>query len=256
MPPKPIDLTGRQFGRWLVIEFAGNDTHNMRRWRCECRCGTIAIVRGDQLQGGHSQSCGCLQKELARRRHRTHGASDSPEYEAWANMHARCRNPSNPNYGSIGIEVCERWDKFENFAADMGPRPSPKHSIHRIDPHGNYEPGNCKWSDQQEQIQNTRRSKKVAPQARWLRNARNILGWTAREVGKRSGLSKGPILTFEAGGKLRPDTLHKIRQAFDRTSVAAPVMSPALSAALIDRFNAHRASAQAPQVRAAWRLLP
>lgn len=93
-----------------------------------------------------------------------HGLRDSPEYHSWANMKGRCLNPNAEHYdyyGGRGITVCDRWLKFENFYADMGPRPEPKsaYSIDRKDVDGNYEPGNCRWATRSEQMRNTRRKR-------------------------------------------------------------------------------------------------
>lgn len=73
----------------------------------------------------------------------------------------RCRRPNNhafASYGARGIKVCQRWHSFENFAADMGERPSTRHSLDRIDNNGSYEPGNVRWATPAEQVRNTRRS--------------------------------------------------------------------------------------------------
>jgi hypothetical protein len=84
----------------------------------------------------------------------------SPERTAWMNMRKRCFNPKNPeykNYGGRGITVCDRWLSFEAFLEDMGERPSSKHTLDRYpDNNGNYEPGNCAWRTQKEQMQNRR----------------------------------------------------------------------------------------------------
>src|SRR5581483_5894279 len=85
-------------------------------------------------------------------------------YGCWANMLNRCRNentPSYPNYGGRGITVCARWHKFENFIADMGPRPSRKHTIERKETNGNYEPGNCVWATRRVQNANKRNNHRL-----------------------------------------------------------------------------------------------
>lgn len=89
----------------------------------------------------------------------THGLCETRAYGSWRNMWARCRQqstPNYPNYGGRGITVCERWQKFENFFADMGERPESK-TLDRKDPDGNYEPDNCRWATPHEQQMNRRR---------------------------------------------------------------------------------------------------
>jgi hypothetical protein len=87
----------------------------------------------------------------------THGDSRSREYRAWKKMHDRCRNPNNPrfdDYGAKGIAVCERWADYSNFLADMGRRPSQRHSLDRRDNDLGYTPGNCRWATPHEQMTN------------------------------------------------------------------------------------------------------
>ena len=101
-------------------------------------------------------------------RRRKHGWSYPriPEYVAWTSMKQRCCNRNArgySRYGGRGIKVCSRWLlSFENFLADMGRRPSPQHSIDRIDNDGNYEPGNCRWATQKQQSANTSRTVKLS----------------------------------------------------------------------------------------------
>lgn len=86
-------------------------------------------------------------------------ASRTPEYRSWRSMRTRCENPNHRafhNYGGRGIKVCERWREYENFLADMGRRPSLDFTLDRIDPDGDYEPGNCRWADRKDQQSNRR----------------------------------------------------------------------------------------------------
>jgi hypothetical protein len=100
----------------------------------------------------------------------THGESAtraSPEYRAWCNIKARCLNPGNkdyPTYGGRGITVYARWrDSYQAFLADVGRRPSPRHSVDRIDVNGNYEPGNVRWATRKEQANNRRTTRSPSP---------------------------------------------------------------------------------------------
>lgn len=120
-------------------------------------------MRVANLRSGGTVSCGCYHKDDLSERTRRHGAlahwcGQAPaEYRIWQAMRQRCNDPSHHNfrhYGGRGIAVCSRWDSFEAFLADMGPRPSPKHSIDRIDVRGAYEPSNCRWADAKTQARN------------------------------------------------------------------------------------------------------
>jgi hypothetical protein len=150
-------MIGRTFGRLTILEDAGR-YHRQQLYRVRCQCGIEKIIRGYQLTAGKTVSCGCLRNERTVARSTTHGLYGTPENRVWASMRDRCRNPNASgfrHYGGRGITVCERWNSFENFLADMGPRPQGS-SLDRIEVNGNYEPGNCRWATPAQQAINRR----------------------------------------------------------------------------------------------------
>lgn len=158
------DLKGEVFGRLTALEkHAHNDKFNKVRWVCECECGATVLVTGEKLRSGNTKSCGCLMREVSSKNginNRKHGMTKSPEYKTWWGMKDRCCNPDNPSYkdyGARGIEVCNEWMiSFELFFKELGPRPSPAHSLDRIDNSKGYQPGNCRWATGVEQANNKR----------------------------------------------------------------------------------------------------
>jgi hypothetical protein len=151
-----IDLTGQVFVRLTVIERVEDGRGWAPRWRCRCECGNERIVYGVNLREGRSQSCGCLHRERAAQTkiwqgNVTHGGTHTPEYSSWEHMVQRVTNPRNDrfqHYGGRGITICDEW---------RNSKPSPKHSIDRINNDGNYEPGNVRWATAKEQGNNQRR---------------------------------------------------------------------------------------------------
>lgn len=163
---KPLVVNDR-FGRWVVCGAAESKQladRVKRFWHCLCDCGTGRAIAEESLLRGKSKSCGCGQREAVAKAglaSATHGMSKSaPEYYIWGSMKQRCLNPNVRNwadYGGRGITVCDRWiESFEAFYADMGPRPTPLHSIDRIDNDDGYHPKNCEWSDLDHQVRNRR----------------------------------------------------------------------------------------------------
>jgi hypothetical protein len=137
---------------------------------CQCSCGNsdVLVIRVDSLKRGDTTSCGCYLVEKVRAASFTHGLSRTREYNIWANILDRCNNPNcegYAKYGKVGIKACDRWQEpngqgFLNFWEDMGPRPGPGYSVDRYpDKFGNYEPNNCRWATQTEQMRNVRSNK-------------------------------------------------------------------------------------------------
>ena len=151
-------VAGEQFNHWTVIEEVPSEKSH-RRAIARCECGVIKEVDLASVRSGQSRSCGTCRRSMNSRKH---GGWKSSEYTIWAGIRQRCLNPKGTafhNYGGRGIRVCERWGHFENFLADIGPRPSKTHSIERRDNDGDYEPGNCYWATPAEQQRNKRSNK-------------------------------------------------------------------------------------------------
>lgn len=183
-------MIGRTFGRLTVLSQTAGPSHRRgRRWLCRCECNVETVVRDDHLRSGKTRSCGCLHRDTARALVRTHGLSDTCEFTTWSDMRCRCLSPTNvsyPDYGGRGIGIVARWDLFENFLTDMGPRPSAKHSLDRKDNDGDYGPDNCRWAVQKQQNRNRRNNKLDEESARQIRALIAIgvvQNWIARAFG-------------------------------------------------------------------------
>lgn len=161
------DLTGRTFGRLKVEGLARRARPGKHYWKCICECGKRCEIQGGSLRTGHTISCGCWHREVIETQKLKHGHTrkhqPTPEYEVWCGIIKRCCNQNAREfkwYGGRGIQICERWrSSFAAFLEDVGLRPSPRHSIDRIDTNGHYEPNNVRWATQKEQMRNQRRNR-------------------------------------------------------------------------------------------------
>ncbi len=159
---KKLALEGKRFGEWVVLKEINKRICKNVVWLCQCQCGIIKEVAGHNLKSGDSKSCGCHQYQDLSKKLTIHGHTLSGKmsrtYSTWQSVKSRCLNPNHHKYkyyGGMGVKICERWMKFENFLKDMGEKPKGL-TIHRINPFGNYNPRNCKWADYFEQNGNRR----------------------------------------------------------------------------------------------------
>lgn len=170
-----VEMIGKRFGRLVVESKSENRADGERKWNCLCDCGSRHVSTGTALRCGDSKSCGCLQREKASVQaksmgdaNKTHGMTNSREFNVWKSVVARCSCETTPSYryyGGRGIRYCERWESFENFYEDMGPRPEGK-TCDRINVNGHYSCGkceqcsregwtaNCRWATDIEQQRN------------------------------------------------------------------------------------------------------
>ncbi len=172
----------------------------VKHLKARCECGKEFEFKWYQRDS--RRSCGCLKTCGNRRSHghcRTGGKKEDKTYVSWRAMRERCNNPNNKmysRYGGRGISVCERWEDYENFLADMPPKPDGA-TLERIDNDGDYHPDNCRWATRKEQNRNSTNNRvleiygqkkcvaewcEISGVSQSLANARlNKLGWTEKE---------------------------------------------------------------------------
>ena len=199
---KVLDLTKQKFGRLTVIKRVENDKHGKSRWLCKCDCGNEIQVVGIDLKSGHTQSCGCLQKEVLLKRTIKHNMSKSRIHRIWSRMKSRCYNEKvieYKNYGGRGIIIYDEWkNNFQNFYNwSINNGYSDDLTIDRINNDGNYEPSNCRWIDNEQQQKNKRNNhfltyketttciadwEKIKGFKKGLIKSRLKLGWTIEQA--------------------------------------------------------------------------
>lgn len=196
------NLVGQKFGRLTVLEYAERKNN---RWyfKCQCDCGNICIVCGEDLKK-NTKSCGCLQKEKTAERSTIHGMSGTRIYRIWKGIKSRCLNSNTPNYnnyGGRGITVFSKWiNDFQAFFDYVSKLPhfgKEGYTLDRINNDGNYEPENVRWATKKEQARNTRQNRIVEYQDKKM---------TLIEAAEKSGINyvtlKGRVYRGEVGDKL------------------------------------------------------
>lgn len=193
LPPQVRDLRGMKFGRLTVVRYAGRASPKGALWECACDCGTIHTTRGRSLTSGSTSSCGCLWLDKQADRSTIHGGKGTRIYGIWQGMLRRCADPRHDprgRYATRGITVCDRWRDFEAFRADMGDPPAGM-SIERVNNDGDYEPGNCRWATQKEQMRNTVKSHHIEFDGRRL-----TLGEWAERIDIRPSTLSNRIMRY------------------------------------------------------------
>lgn len=147
---KPLEIhPGETYEKWQVVEVPHRkNRHGHQLIVCRCVCGTVQDIPASVLVRKTNKGChACRQEKKPQHGHNLRGKM-STTYQTWANMLSRCRHsgrPDSPYYKDKGITVCERWNDFENFLADMGEKPDKSYTIERRDVAQGYNPENCYW---------------------------------------------------------------------------------------------------------------
>lgn len=165
-------LPGQRFNRFTIVSRAENNRHGQTMFNVVCDCGKTRVVNGHTIKSGKSKSCGCILRTAAHYNKNLNSI--------WRLMEQRCNNKNHPSYsryGGRGIKVCKRWEKFENFLKDMGAKPTPSHTLDRINNDGDYTPANCRWATRREQNNNASFNKHIT-----FKNKRYTLAEMAREL--------------------------------------------------------------------------
>lgn len=182
---------GDRFGKLLLLEPINVPGRRGIFWRCSCDCGKRILKYGGHIRAGQAKSCGCVKGA-----HRTHQMSGTSEYKAWDNARSRCyrlKDKKYPRYGGRGITMCDEWrQSFEAFIRDMGKKPTPHHSLDRINSDGPYSPENCRWATDIEQNNNRSFNRRLVV------NGHSV---TVAQAARLTGLPHATILSRLDAGK-------------------------------------------------------
>lgn len=157
---KVLDITGHKYGRLTAIE-KKESVNGRAVWLFTCDCGSQKIARMSEVRTGKTSSCGCLSRESKANKDnkfKTHNMYKTREYKSWQGMKERIYNKNSKSYdsyGGRGLKMSKAWtNSFDAFYKDMGPRPTPSHSIDRVNNNIGYFKENCRWATARQQVQN------------------------------------------------------------------------------------------------------
>ena len=200
------DLTGQRFGRLTILRRAeshiGPNGKKRTMWFCRCDCGSLITTKGENMTSNHTQSCGCY----ATYRRTTHGLSHHRLHNVWNGIEQRCNNLAHKayaNYGGRGINICDEWKNdfkiFYDFAMANGWKQGLQ--IDRINNNGDYEPNNCRFVTQIDNIRNSRAAKLTAREVLDIRSAfaDKRFGFTRIELAIAYGIKKCQISNVISG---------------------------------------------------------
>lgn len=170
--PKIVDLTNKRFDKLTALRKLDERNKNGSvMWECRCACNNIVKVSASDLVWEKTKSCGCTRNEAIRKAKTKHGLARTPEYMSWFSMKCRCYDPKNKRYKEYagrGITVCDAWrESFETFYADMGPRPSARHTLDRENNDLGYSKDNCRWATPTQQNNNRRNTVRIQFDGEW-----------------------------------------------------------------------------------------
>lgn len=179
------DITGLKSGKLTAIRYS-HSVNRKQKWVASCECGNEMVIIASSIIYGRAKSCGCSRRG-ARVKNRDHSL-----YHVWLSMRDRCNNPNNKfyhRYGGRGIKVCERWDSYESFFADVINGYVRGLQLDRIENDNGYHPGNFRWSTRAENMRNSPSAKLNLSQVNEIRGSTDGL----RELAIKYGVAKSTI---------------------------------------------------------------
>ena len=206
MPKGHINkLTGKRFGKLIVLSFDESSRGKGRKWLCQCDCGNTRIIRAANLMSGCTISCGCERGKAAKHGECRNG-TETHIYRLWGRIKDRCYNPNRDGYhryGGRGIRVCDEWlnsfDAFKEWALANGYKRGLQ--IDRRESDGNYEPSNCRFVCNAENSRNQEQVKLTAEEVRTIKDRLSAGLHTCKELATEFNVSTATIRAIKRGDR-------------------------------------------------------